>query len=66
MKFHKIAAFIALFFIAYSACSGTPRIAFDTLEHDFGDQKQGLQIKHKFTFSNKGTSTLIIEKVKAG
>lgn len=59
-------------FLGYSlllmllACSGTPKIQFTATSFDFGDQKQGEKLKHVFEFTNAGTSTLVIEKVKAG
>lgn len=43
-----------------------PRIAFDRLEHDFGEVVQNTSPKHTFTFKNTGKRELVIEKVKAG
>ena len=55
--------FIVLFTIS---CDGKSNIVFDKTEHDFGKIRKEAVIKHTFNFENKGTSTLIIEKIKAG
>jgi hypothetical protein len=43
----------------------TPNLKFDNLEHDFGKIPQGEPVKHKFTFTNDGSSVLILTDVKA-
>jgi hypothetical protein len=57
--------FVILFFLSIS-CGGQPNVKFNELAFDFGDVKQEEELSHIFTFVNTGTSTLIIEKVKAG
>ncbi len=44
----------------------TPKIVFETLEHDFGTTKPNKPLTHSFIFKNQGTAELVIEKVKAG
>ena len=56
---------VILFFVSIS-CGGQPNIKFNELAFDFGNAKQEQELSHIFTFVNTGTSTLIIEKVKAG
>jgi hypothetical protein len=46
--------------------SNTPKIVFESLTHDFGTVKPNMPQTHNFIFTNQGTATLLIEKVKAG
>lgn len=48
------------------ASDSQPRIEFDSLEHDFGDQVSGKILAHTFTFKNTGSAPLSIKDVKAG
>ena len=43
-----------------------PKIVFEKTFYDFGDTFSGEDLKYSFTFTNKGKSMLIIDKVKAG
>lgn len=43
-----------------------PAIHFDAVEHDFGKVPENSIQRYEFVFRNKGTGTLIIEKVSAG
>ena len=54
--------FIILFAIS---CDGKSLIFFDKIEHDFGEIHKDAVVKHAFNFQNKGSSTLIIERIKA-
>ncbi len=56
--------YFLLFFII--SCFGKPRIEFNEITYDFGQVKQNTELKHIFIFKNTGSSTLSIEKVKAG
>ena len=57
-----------LCFIIFFAISGESKslIIFDKIEHDFGEIPKETTVKHTFNFQNKGSSTLIIERIKAG
>jgi hypothetical protein len=46
--------------------SNTPKIVFESLTHDFGTVQPNTPQTHNFVFTNQGTATLLIEKVKAG
>jgi hypothetical protein len=46
--------------------ANTPKIVFESLEHDFGTEQPNKPLSHSFVFKNKGTAELMIEKVKAG
>ncbi len=56
----------AAFMLVAVGCYAKPEIKFDTTEHDFGTHRQEKNLKHVFTFTNGGTSTLVIDKVTAG
>ncbi len=43
-----------------------PVITFAEVEHDFGTNMAGENLKHTFSFVNKGNATLIIDRIKAG
>jgi len=60
--------FFALCFIILSAisCDAKSSIIFDKIEYDFGKIRKDSTVKHTFNFENKGKSTLIIERIKAG
>ncbi len=47
-----------------SASISTSKILFENEYHDFGKVSQGPQLEYSFRFTNKGKSTLIIEKVQ--
>ena len=47
-----------------SASTSSSKILFDEEYHDFGKVPQGPQLEYSFTFTNKGKSPLIIEKVQ--
>lgn len=42
-----------------------PNIVFQKEIHDVGDVTQGEQVEYIFTFENKGTQELIIQKVSS-
>ena len=46
--------------------ANTPKIVFESLEHDFGIEQPNKPLSQSFIFKNKGTAELMIEKVKAG
>ena len=46
--------------------AGSPKIVFESREHDFGTVQPITSLTHSFTFTNQGTAMLLIEKVKAG
>lgn len=46
--------------------ANAPVIVFDNTEFDFGTIKSGEKVTHKYIFTNKGKSDLIIRKVKSG
>jgi hypothetical protein len=54
---------IVLFAIS---CDGKSLIFFGNIEHDFGKVHKDAVVKHAFNFQNKGSSTLIIERINAG
>jgi len=60
--------FFTLCFIILSviSCYGKSLIIFDKTEYDFGKIRKNTTVKHTFNFENKGTSTLTIERIKAG
>lgn len=41
-----------------------PVIAFNEINHDFGDISQGDVVKHVFSFTNKGEAPLVISDIK--
>lgn len=47
-------------------CNGKPKIQFEKIAHDFGEQEQNIELKHVFTFKNIGSGTLLIDKITAG
>jgi len=49
-----------------AADGGTPRIEFETLQHDFGEQFAGDDLTTTFRFKNAGDGVLVIDKVKGG
>lgn len=51
---------------AHAADTGVPKIEFSELSHDFGKSMPNQELKHSFTFKNKGSALLIIESVKSG
>jgi hypothetical protein len=71
----KIIAFLTffvastLFALSASAQSSPPaqqpKIFFDETTHDFGNQLNGVELKHSFTVKNTGKGILTIDNVKA-
>ena len=47
-----------------SASANTAKILFEEEFHDFGKVPQGANLEYSFKFTNKGKSSLIIEKVQ--
>ena len=47
-----------------SADSSMAVIAFNELEHNFGQVKAGRKVRHTFNFENKGTEPLVIQSVR--
>lgn len=66
MKTQIFAILSIIFFIALTACDGKPVANFKETTHDFGKVKISTTVTHTFHFTNTGTSTLVIERVKAG
>ncbi len=66
MKTKIFSALTILLFFAFSSCDAKPVAFFKDTTHDFGKVKTSSTVTHTFTFTNRGTSTLIIERVKAG
>jgi hypothetical protein len=56
-----LALFILVPAILY--CNGRPKIQFDSLIYDFGEQNRNVELRHIFTFENKGNAVLTIEKI---
>jgi hypothetical protein len=65
MKNYIFCLLIILLFPVIS-CDAKAVIVFDDTIHDFGTLKTESTAKHTFNFKNAGTSTLIIERIKAG
>ncbi|MBN2403486.1 MAG: DUF1573 domain-containing protein [Spirochaetes bacterium] len=67
MNYKNIILYILFaFMFLIISCLGKPRIEFNELIHDFGDVKQNSELSHIFLFKNTGSSTLSIDKIKAG
>jgi hypothetical protein len=66
MKTKITAVFFIFFVFALNSCDGKPVASFKETTHDFGEVKVNSTVTHTFTFTNRGKSTLIIERVKAG
>jgi hypothetical protein len=49
--------------ITASFAAAQPRIEVPEKTHDFGKVKQGDTLEYTFTILNRGTETLVIEKV---
>jgi hypothetical protein len=47
-------------------CEAKPKAQFTETVYDFGVMKKESSMKHTFIFKNIGSSTLIIERIKAG
>jgi hypothetical protein len=43
-----------------------PKLDFESTKFNFGKQISGVELKHTFTFHNRGKGMLLIDKVKAG
>ncbi len=56
---------IILIIMSFSAWAA-PKIVFDKTEHNFGKIRPDTTHSTKFIFYNRGTSTLVIERVRAG
>lgn len=48
-----------------SALAGAPAVAVSAPDFDFGTVYQGENVRHAFTFTNKGSAPLVIEKVSS-
>ncbi|GEM_PF-1209868 len=64
IKIYLILTILLIF--TFNSCDGKPVAYFKDTTHDFGEVKTSTTVKHTFTFINKGTSTLVIERVKTG
>ncbi len=58
-------SFILILIMSVSALAA-PRIVFDKTAHNFGKIRPDTTHRAKFIFYNRGTSTLVIERVRAG
>jgi hypothetical protein len=47
-------------------CEAKPKAQFKETVYDFGVMKKETSKKHTFVFKNTGSSTLVIERIKAG
>jgi hypothetical protein len=52
--------------VSLSSCRKYPEIAFSEEEFDFGLISPGSEVKHVFSFINRGGAPLVIRRVKAG
>jgi len=50
---------------AGSAETGTPTIAFDQKDYDFGKLETGEKVEHVYKFRNTGDALLVINKVRS-
>ena len=48
------------------SCDARSVVVFDETIHDFGKISKDSTYKYSFNFKNAGTSTLVIERIKAG
>jgi len=48
------------------SCQAKALAVFDETIFEFGKVKTESTLKHTFNFQNKGTSTLVIERIKTG
>jgi hypothetical protein len=51
---------------ASSTGAGTPRIAFDEKDFDFGKVDMGEKVEKVYKFRNTGDGTLVIQRVRSG
>lgn len=62
------AIFTIMFFVLnnskLTASLKAPKIVFKEESHDFGKVPRGPELQYNFKFTNKGNSTLIIERVQ--
>lgn len=65
MKF-KILIILAFAASLFSACDSKAIIVFDSTTHDFGRVRIESTLEHKFTFTNRGNATLVIERIRSG
>jgi hypothetical protein len=61
----RFTLFLIILILA-TACSGKPKIKFDSLTHDFGVINKDSTLTHIFNFTNIGKGILVIKKVTAG
>ena len=66
MKIKILTIFTLVFFAAIVSCDGKPAADFKNTSHDFGTVKKNSSYSYTFQFRNTGSSTLIIERIKAG
>jgi len=48
------------------SCETQALIIFDKTEHNFGGVKKDSTVSYTFTFTNRGSGTLVIERIKSG
>ncbi len=51
---------------AFSSCEGKPVAQFSETTYDFGKVQKSSSYRHTFIFTNRGTTTLVIDRIKAG
>ena len=57
--------FACIFANAQTANSGSTKMKFNKLEHDFGNQPQGKPVTYEFEFTNESNEPIVLENVKA-
>ncbi len=62
----KIFTIAALVFLVAASCDSKSKIVFDTTTHNFGKVKTESTLTHTFTFTNNGTATLVIDRIRSG
>ncbi len=66
MKIRFLIIFSILMFFALNSCYGKPVAHFNKTVHDFGVVRKNASLTYTFILTNKGTSTLRIERLRAG
>jgi len=61
-----MAGILAFAFVPTATAQKAPAIVFDSLTRDFGKVVEGEDLKHVFTFTNRGQAILVIHEVKPG
>lgn len=49
-----------------ASCDTKPHIVFSSTTHDFGKVKVESTLNHTFSFTNRGTATLVIDRIRSG